>query len=514
SLSNPIAGSRPGLRFCQSDGMGGFAAFAGRWLLPEMAFGWIPMRNLPAIVAGSVRLVLPMADSSADALIDTLLAADNSSQAELASALALDPPLLLWTAHHATTDLADESMTVADLADWLLENGPAVFDWGEAPEKAFHISATEAQSGQGVDLEPSAWAERVAEAVEMGELARRASAADRAQQAYLAGVLRVAGQWFPQVPLPPTLEQLPLEKLSVEKLSAKQLPAKDKAARDAGRHARSRWLEPSTSAARLPALARRLARLRQLEERFDETLLAEKLEAMAEFAAGAGHEINNPVAVIAGRAQLFLQGETDPERRRALALINAQAKRVYEMITDMMLFARPPAAAHSAVELVAIIDRVIDELKPATSERAISLSRSGEASPIEIEADPEQLNVALRAICRNSLEAIGHDGNIEIDVQLDGKLDGQLGGPDRVLIQISDDGPGISDDARSHVFDPFYSARQAGRGLGLGLSKCWRIVVTNHGGRIEVDSGPGRPTVFTITLPMIQSHDTDHREDG
>ena len=217
---------------------------------------------------------------------------------------------------------------------------------------------------------------------------------------------------------------------------------------------------------------------------------------LAEFAAGAGHEINNPVAVIAGRAQLFLQSETDPERRRALALMNAQAKRVYEMITDMMLFARPPAPAHQTVELIAIIEQIVEELQAAASERAISISRTGLAGPLEIEADPEQLNVALRAMCRNSLESLGLDGRIEIDVQVDRW--------DRVVIRVSDDGPGIPADVHRHVFDPFYSARQAGRGLGLGLSKCWRIVVSNHQGRIDMDSRPGRETVFTITLPKRQ----------
>ena len=72
---------------------------------------------------------------------------------------------------------------------------------------------------------------------------------------------------------------------------------------------------------------------------------------------------------------------------------------------------------------------------------------------------------------------------------------------------MSDDGPGITDEARRHLFDPYFSARQAGRGLGLGLSKCWRIVVTNHGGRIDVDSRPGGPTVFAITLPKRRERD-------
>ena len=103
-----------------------------------------------------------------------------------------------------------------------------------------------------------------------------------------------------------------------------------------------------------------------------------------------------------------------------------------------------------------------------------------------------QLNVALGALCKNSLEAIGHDGRIEITVRRLGQT---------AEVRVSDDGPGIRPEHRRHLFDPFYSARQAGRGLGFGLPKCWRIV-TNHGGHVEVESTPGQGAVFTVTLPL------------
>jgi len=232
-----------------------------------------------------------------------------------------------------------------------------------------------------------------------------------------------------------------------------------------------------------------------LEEQFRKVIETEKLEAMAEFAAGAGHEINNPLAVIAGRAQLLLQEETDPERRRALALISAQAKRVYEMIADMMLFARPPAPAFERVDLVALVDRLVESLQPQMAQQGVKLRRTDRAGPLVLEADPTQLNVALGALARNALEAIGHDGHIEITLDETDQT---------VLIHVRDNGPGISETAQRHLFDPYYSARQAGRGLGLGLSKCWRIVVTNHGGSIDVASQPGHETIFTITLPKRQ----------
>jgi len=232
-----------------------------------------------------------------------------------------------------------------------------------------------------------------------------------------------------------------------------------------------------------------------LDEQFRKAVEAEKLEAMAEFAAGAGHEINNPLAVIAGRAQLLLQEETDPERCRALALISVQAKRVYEMIADLMLFARPPEPVFDQVELISLVDRLIDAMQPQMAEHAVAIRRTGHREPLVIDADATQLNVALGALCRNAMEAIGHDGQIEITLDETDQV---------AIVRVRDNGPGLSEAARRHLFDPFYSERQAGRGLGMGLPKCWRIVVTNHGGSIDVASQPGGETIFTITLPKRQ----------
>ena len=75
--------------------------------------------------------------------------------------------------------------------------------------------------------------------------------------------------------------------------------------------------------------------------------------------------------------------------------------------------------------------------------------------------------------------------------------------PSSVSIFVRDDGPGLTPEERRHVFDPFYSARQAGRGMGIGLSKAWRIVA-NHGGRIEVAGQPGHGAAFTVTLPRVR----------
>ena len=247
-----------------------------------------------------------------------------------------------------------------------------------------------------------------------------------------------------------------------------------------------------------------LVRLAEFEARFRQSLEAEKLEAMAEFAAGAGHEINNPLTVISGRAQLLLRDESDSERRHALALIVAQSMRVYEMIADMMLFARPPKPELRQVDLIELIDAVVADFSPRCACQETMLRRTGEPGAVFIEADPVQITVAVRAMCQNSLESLQRGGHIEIAVETGADCPTT---PDvssaaerrEVRIQIRDDGPGLKPEERRHIFDPFYSARQAGRGLGLGLSKAWRIV-TNHGGRIDVESQPGCGATFSIVL--------------
>src|SRR6516164_1824452 len=90
----------------------------------------------------------------------------------------------------------------------------------------------------------------------------------------------------------------------------------------------------------------------------DRQLMELKLRALAEFAAGAGHEINNPVATIVGHAQQLMAGESDPDRRHALATIGAQAYRIRDMIGDVMLFARPPEPHPSCVDLPAVLREI------------------------------------------------------------------------------------------------------------------------------------------------------------
>lgn len=227
------------------------------------------------------------------------------------------------------------------------------------------------------------------------------------------------------------------------------------------------------------------------ESDFEKLLEQAKLDAMKELAYGASHEINNPLANISARAQALLRDEADPDKRRTLQAIDQQALRAHEMISDLMLFARPPALVYEEVELTGILEDACREAREICDQRGVEIEVQSISEPITLKADRSQLTVAVGALVRNSLEAIGTDGKISVSAEVDG---------DQVAISVIDNGPGIPADIREHIFEPFYSGREAGRGLGFGLSKCWRII-TEHGGTIEVDSPDAGGAIFEIRLP-------------
>jgi len=221
---------------------------------------------------------------------------------------------------------------------------------------------------------------------------------------------------------------------------------------------------------------------------------AAKLESLAEFAAGAGHEINNPLATIIGRAQLLLKDERDPQRRQMLQMIGAQAYRIRDMIGDTMLFGRPPKPNPESVNLAETVRRVVSRLQEPLSQAGCTVDVEIPAD-IKLRADPVQLSIVLSELLRNSRQALQPQGGT---IQVLAKLGDAANG--LVDFEVTDAGCGFTELERIHAFDPFFSGRQAGRGLGFGLPKCWQIV-RQHGGTIAIESPPGGPTRVHCTWP-------------
>lgn len=264
------------------------------------------------------------------------------------------------------------------------------------------------------------------------------------------------------------------------------------------------------------------------DESPDTRLEAAKLAALAEFAAGAGHEINNPLAVISGRAQLLLASETDPDRRRDLATIRQQALRIHEMISDLMHFARPAQPRFEQVAIDPLIREVVGRFESRALAAKVRIDHQPGANDLYVSGDATQLAVALAAIVENALAAVegppleangAHPpvapqapvldtARPPAEIRISAALQATPQRPARVEISIADNGPGFAADVRRHAFDPFYSGRNAGRGLGMGLAKCWRIV-NLHGGRVDLSSRSGHGTIVKVILPAARSAESN-----
>ncbi|MCA8995427.1 MAG: HAMP domain-containing histidine kinase, partial [Planctomycetaceae bacterium] len=204
-----------------------------------------------------------------------------------------------------------------------------------------------------------------------------------------------------------------------------------------------------------------------------------KLESLAEFCAGAGHEINNPLGTITGRVEQLLSLEENPERRRLLTQIGGQCYRIRDMIGDTMLFARPPIPCP-------VWNHLAEVCRETLQKQAVSGSESGGSVTCNISeeaavwADPVQLRVVLNELLRNALEATQADGEILIAF-----FRSDLRGRHGAVLSVSHSAGELSFEEWEHCLDPFYSGKSAGRGLGFGLSKCWRIV-TQHAGTFRL----------------------------
>ena len=227
-----------------------------------------------------------------------------------------------------------------------------------------------------------------------------------------------------------------------------------------------------------------------------------KLQSVVELAAGAGHEFNNPLAVIQGQSQFILARmddleieETREKLKDSLESIVRQAKRINLILRNLMQFARPNVPAPSKLECKGIVETVIEKLEDWASEKKVKLSPvDGELFNCSIFADPYQARTILENVTRNAIEAAGMGGWVRIGLENSGS--GQI------LLFVEDSGPGPAREDVPNLFDPFFSGRQAGRGQGLGLSVAWRLIKLNKGNISFVLPSGFKPTRFVISFPM------------
>ena len=263
----------------------------------------------------------------------------------------------------------------------------------------------------------------------------------------------------------------------------------------------------------LEKLARQIRQKSAISKDFDNQVQRRKTEAIKELAYGLSHEINNPLANISARAQQLEKSESDPKNLASLKRISDQVYRAHEMIADLMFYANPPSKTLEWFDVAILAQEVIDRYQVEASKKSIrielrnDLPYRGEANASHptkqvgsfsksnvptrnAQADRGMIGEAIGSLIRNAVEAISDSGNIEVSV-----IEDDFG----IRIEVADSGPGLSEQARQNAFDPYFSGREAGRGLGLGLCRVARIAEL-HGGTAEI-AGSVAGCVARITLP-------------
>lgn len=242
-------------------------------------------------------------------------------------------------------------------------------------------------------------------------------------------------------------------------------------------------------------LAEQLAEAnRRLVEANEQMARDRTVLAVAELAAGAAHEMNNPLMVISGRSQLLYHRLKDPKDKRTAMLLHQNAQRLSEMITQLMRFAKPDPAQVVSMEAATLVDDALELLSRLPERDRARFELNLPETPM-IEVDRVQIGRALAAVIENALQAVPpENGVIEIHAACD--LPGEY-----LVLTVTDNGCGMDEQTLRHACDPFFSRKAAGRRRGMGLAVALRFV-ESHGGRLRLDSREGAGTRVIIMLPL------------
>jgi signal transduction histidine kinase len=251
------------------------------------------------------------------------------------------------------------------------------------------------------------------------------------------------------------------------------------------------------------------ARLRTVEQ----LRHADRLVTVGTLASGIAHEIGTPMSVVLARARMIQARELSPEETaQSGRIIAEQIERISGIVRQLLDFARggsvgtaPVLAGAAQVDLLDLVQRTIALVGPLAQKRGVTLSVEGSREPVTARGDAAALQQVLMNLVMNALQAMDKPGPVSLTVttlQASPPADvGALAGS-YVRIDVRDHGRGIAAAALPHVFEPFFTTKDIGEGTGLGLSVSYGIV-REHRGWIEVASGPGEGSTFSVFLPRL-----------
>ncbi len=236
----------------------------------------------------------------------------------------------------------------------------------------------------------------------------------------------------------------------------------------------------------------------QLHQTRNDLVHAEKMASVGHLAAGMAHEIGNPLGALIGYLD-FLRSELPPGSQEEIAgRALAEAQRIDSLVRELLDYAAPHKDGSERLDPAAVAREAADLLHHQGNLKGVALEMDLAPLPL-VRISRHRLIQVLVNLLLNARDASAHGGRIRL-------RGGASGG--FVTLSVTDEGTGIDPRSASHIFDPFFTTKPPGKGRGLGLSVCHRIVAES-GGRIEVDSEPGRGSTFTVWLPQAGEGDDE-----
>jgi two-component system NtrC family sensor kinase len=249
-----------------------------------------------------------------------------------------------------------------------------------------------------------------------------------------------------------------------------------------------------------------IGRLREADLKTSEMnaqlMQSDKLAALGKMAAGIAHEINNPLQVIVQKTgwmqdlldeEELKESENIAEFRKAIDKIEEHVERARKVVHGMLGYARKMEPHLEDVDVNAVITQTIDLLGNYARINNIAIKPQLSPDLPIIAADGAQLQQVFMNLIANAIDAIGHDGRIDVESR---KTDSQL------HIRVADNGPGISQEKQKKIFDPFFTTKETGRGTGLGLWISYNII-EKMGGTISLKSQAEQGAEFTVQIPVV-----------